>query len=306
MQYNNHQSSNNVCWYNLKNFWRIKMKKQLLIAAVAASMTSVAMADVSISGEYEGIVSQNTGAASFAQDLDLTVVGTSGGSSVTMTLEDITGGADIAASQVFLKTNLEGVSFKAGKYESTNGNGILAAATNKNRIGLSTTVAGFGVGLTNASGDANGSVTVSGTIAGASVKVQNALNSTRFVTISGDVAGVAIAVERQKTATGTNTGFNLSTDINGVAVAYENVKINDASAVSQDDGMIGDISSATVKASAISASMATAMGSVEVKHAKIDSDKTMTVELTRGNVVYGYSKTTDLDKVLSAKVSFSF
>jgi len=30
------------------------MKKQLLIAAVAASMNSVAMADVSISGAYEG------------------------------------------------------------------------------------------------------------------------------------------------------------------------------------------------------------------------------------------------------------
>ena len=280
------------------------MKKQLLIAAVAASMTSVAMADVSISGEYEGIVSQNTGAASFAQDLDLTVVGTSGGSSVTMTLEDITGGTDIAASQVFLKTNLEGVSFKAGRYESTNGNGILAAATNKDRIGLSTTVAGFGVGLTNASGDANGSVTVSGTIAGANVKVQNALNSTRFVTISGDVAGVAVAVERQKTAAGTNTGFNLSTDINGVAVAYEKVKIN-GSASNQDDGMIGDISSAA-KASALSASMNTAMGSVEVKRAKIDTDKTVSIELTRGNVVYGYSKTTDAAADLSAKVSFSF
>ena len=280
------------------------MKKQLLIAAVAASMTSVAMADVSITGEYEGTVSQSTGAASFAQDLDLTVVGTSGSSSVTMTLEDITGGTDIAASQVFLKTDLEGVSFKAGKYESTNGNGILAAATNKDRIGLSTTVAGFGVGLTNVSGDANGSVTVSGTIAGASVKVQNVLNSTRFITVSGDIAGVAVTVERQKTATGTNTGYNLSTDISGVSVAYENVKIN-GSASNQDDGMIGDISSAA-KASALSATMNTAMGSVEVKRAKIDADKTTSIELTRSNVVYGYSKTTGASADLSAKVSFSF
>jgi hypothetical protein len=282
------------------------MKKQLLIAAVAASMTSVAMADVSISGEYEGTVSQTTGAATFAQDLDITVVGQTGNTSVTMTLEDLTGGADIAASQVFVKTELEGISFTAGKYETTSGNGIINAASNGNKTTLATSIAGVSASVTTGNADANSSLTLAGNVAGFDVKVQNALNSTRFVTISGDVAGVAVAVERQKTAAGTNTGFNLSTDINGVAVAYENVKINDASAVSQDDGMIGDISSATVKASAISESMATALGSVDVKHAKIDSDKTMTVELTRGNVVYGYSKTTDLDKVLSAKVSFQF
>ena len=280
------------------------MKKQLLIAAVAASMNSVAMADVSISGAYEGTVSQTTGAATFAQDLDITVVGQTGNTSVTMTLEDLTGGSDIAASQVFVKTELEGISFTAGKYETTSGNGIINAASNGNKTTLATSIAGVSASVTTGNADANSSLTLAGNVAGFDVKVQNALNSTRFVTISGDVAGVAVAVERQKTATGTNTGFNLSTDINGVAVAYENVKIN-GSASNQDDGMIGDISSAA-KASALSASMNTAMGSVEVKHAKIDSDKTMTVELTRGNVVYGYSKTTDLDKVLSAKVSFSF
>jgi hypothetical protein len=280
------------------------MKKQLLIAAVAASMNSVAMADVSISGAYEGTVSQTTGAATFAQDLDITVVGQTGNTSVTMTLEDLTGGSDIAASQVFVKTELEGISFTAGKYETTSGNGIINAASNGNKTTLATSIAGVSASVTTGNADANSSLTLAGNVAGFDVKVQNALNSTRFVTISGDVAGVAVAVERQKTAAGTNTGFNLSTDINGVAVAYENVKIN-GSASNQDDGMIGDISSAA-KASALSASMNTAMGSVEVKHAKIDSDKTMTVELTRGNVVYGYSKTTDLDKVLSAKVSFSF
>ena len=63
--------------------------------------------------------------------------------------------------------------------------------------------------------------------------------------------------------------------------------------------MIGDISSAA-KASALSASMNTAMGSVEVKRAKIDVDKTISVELTRGNVVYGYSKTTNTSADLSA------
>jgi hypothetical protein len=285
------------------------MKKQLLIAAVAASMTSVAMADVSITGEYEGTVSQSTGAASFAQDLDLTVVGTSGSSSVTMTLEDITGGTDIAASQVFLKTDLEGVSFKAGKYESTNGNGILAAATNKDRIGLSTTVAGFGVGLTNASGDANGSVTVSGTIAGASVKVQNILNSSRYITIGTSVAGVKVDVETTKGAQ-RNTAIQLSGDVAGVAVVYANIDFNGDATEDRSTARWGNIAKvgtvAVQKTTALSLTMPTALGSVNYKRVDNDGAKTNQFALTRGNVVYKSTKTDGADRTLSAKVKFKF
>ena len=280
------------------------MKKQLLIAAVAASMSSVAMADVSISGEYEGTLSQSTGTASFAQDLDLTIVATSGDTSVTTTIEDLSTNTALTATTVKLSTQLEGISFTAGNYESQNGNGLINEAVAAKRIGFSTTIAGVGVAMTNSNGSSSSSITLAGNVAGFDVKVQDATNSTRFVSVSTDVAGVAVAVERQKTATGTNTAYSLSTDVNGVAVAYENVKIN-GSAATQTDGFIGDISTAA-KASAISASMNTAMGSVEVKRAKIDADKTVSIELTRGNVVYGYSKTTDEDANLSAKVSFSF
>ena len=280
------------------------MKKQLLIAAVAASMSSVAMADVSISGEYEGTLSQSTGTASFAQDLDLTIVATSGDTSVTTTIEDLSTNTALTATTVKLSTQLEGISFTAGNYESQNGNGLINEAVAAKRIGFSTTIAGVGVAMTNSNGSSSSSITLAGNVAGFDVKVQDATNSTRFVSVSTDVAGVAVAVERQKTATGTNTAYSLSTDVNGVAVAYENVKIN-GSAATQTDGFIGDISTAA-KASAISASMNTAMGSVEVKRAKIDADKTVSIELTRGNVVYGYSKTTNEDANLSAKVSFSF
>ena len=280
------------------------MKKQLLIAAVAASMTSVAMADVSISGEYEGTVSQSTGGASFAQDLDLTIVATAGDTSVTTTIEDLATATALTATTVKLSTKLEGISFTAGNYETQKGNGLINEGSVGEKYSLATSIAGVSASVTTKSGQGEQSLTLKGDVAGFAVKIQDATRSARFVTVSGDIAGVSVAVERQKTATGTNTGFNLSTDINGVAVAYENVKIN-GSAATQTDGFIGDISSAA-KASALSASMNTAMGSVEVKRAKIDADKTTSIELTRGNVVYGYSKTTNASKELSAKVSFSF
>lgn len=288
------------------------MKILIIVVAIFASINT--HATMSLTGKFESKVEQQSGAAYVEHDLDLSFKASVGGTSVTMMLEDIgrdiyfDGAADydVLATQVFVETNLEGISFKAGTYETTSGNGIINAASNGDKTTLATSIAGVSVSLNTANADQNSKLTLAGNVAGVDIKVQDATRSTRFVTVSGDVAGVAVAIERQKTATGTNTGFNLSTDINGVAVAYENVKINDASAVSQDDGVIGDISAATDKASAISATMNTAMGSIEIKHAKIDTVKTHTVELTRGNVVYGYSKTTDLDKELSAKVSFAF
>ena len=142
------------------------MKKQLLIAAVAASMSSVAMADVSISGEYEGTLSQSTGAASFAQDLDLTIVATSGDTSVTTTIEDLSTNTALTATTVKLSTQLEGISFTAGNYESQNGNGLINEAVAAKRIGFSTTIAGVGVAMTNSNGSSSSSITLACNVAG--------------------------------------------------------------------------------------------------------------------------------------------
>ena len=282
------------------------MKKQLLIAAVAASMTSVAMADVSISGVYAGTVSQSTGAASFASDLDLTVKGTDGTSTVVMTLEDISKGGDygVDASTAYMTTSIEGLGLKAGMYKSLTGAGQMRKPTNAARIGLSTTVAGFGVGLTNASGDANGSVTVSGTIAGASVKVQNILNSSRYITIGTSVAGVKVDVETTKGAQ-RNTAIQLSGDVAGVAVVYANIDFNGDATEDRSTARWGNIAGFQ-KTTALSLTMPTALGSVNYKRVDNDGTKTNQFALTRGNVVYKSTKTDGADRTLSAKVKFKF
>ena len=290
------------------------MKKQLLIAAVAASMTSVAMADVSISGVYAGTVSQTSGAATFGSDLDLTVKGTDGTSTVVMTMEDISKGtADdrygIDASTAYMTTSIEGVALKAGKYKSANGAGQMHKPTNVERIGLSTTVAGFGVALTNASGDANGSVTVSGTIAGASVKIQNAMDSTRYITIGTSVAGVKVDVETTK-GTERNTAIQLSGDVAGVAVVYANIDSNGTATEDRSTARWGNIAKvgtvAVQKTTALSLTMPTSLGSVNYKRVDNDGTKTTQFALTRGNVVYKSSKTDGADRTLSAKVKFKF
>jgi hypothetical protein len=62
------------------------MKKQLLIAAVAATMTSAAMADISITGgmkvNYKSIETAGVNANSISHETDLQVTGKSGATTV--------------------------------------------------------------------------------------------------------------------------------------------------------------------------------------------------------------------------------
>jgi hypothetical protein len=294
------------------------MKKQLLIAAVAASMTSVAMADVSISGVYAGTISQNTGAASFAQDLDLKIVGKSGDTTVTATIENMGVGGLYAmnATTVKLSTKLEGISFSAGNYKSFSGNGLVNKPVAAERIGFSTSVAGVGVGMTNANGHGAPSVTLTGDVAGFGVKVQNATNSARYISLKGNVAGLALDIENSG-ADDNVAAVKVSGTIGGMSVSYANldcgtVKVRTvgaaaASACTETRGSApyGNIST-TEKVKGLIVSTATTMGKVTFKNIDKDGTDTNVLALQRGNVSYKYAKTDLKDATLSAKVKFKF
>jgi hypothetical protein len=297
------------------------MKKQLLIAAVAASMTSVAMADVSISGVYAGTLSQSTGTASFAQDLDLKIVGKSGDTTVTATIENIgvgTGADQYAmnATTVKLSTKLEGISFSAGNYKSFSGNGLVNKPAAAERIGFSTSVAGVGVAMTNKSGHGAPSITLTGDVAGFGVKVQNATNSARYISLKGNVAGLALDIENSG-ADDNVAAVKVSGTIGGMSVSYANldcgtVKVRTvgsaaASACTETRGSApyGNIST-TAKVKGLIVSTATTMGKVTFKNIDKDGTDTNVLALQRGNVSYKYAKTDLLDATLSAKVKFKF
>ena len=283
------------------------MKKQLLIAAVAASMTSVAMADVSISGAYLGKVAQSTGAATFSQDLDLKIVAKSGDTTVTTTIENMGVGGLYAmnASTVKLSTKLEGVSFTAGNYKSTTGNGLVNKPATAERISLSTSVAGVGVALTTGSGNANSSVTLKGDVAGFGVKIQNAANSSRFISVKGNVAGVAVDVEKSM-ATGGLQAVKVAGTVAGMSVSYANIdcKTVGACTESRSTAPYGALNT-SVKVKGLIVSTATAMGKVTFKNIDKDGTDTNALSLTRGNVTYK-SSTTSGTNTLSAKVKFTF
>ena len=184
------------------------MKKQLLIAAVAATMTSVAMADISISGSAnikmagKALSTDAAAAQSSSQNMDIDITGSNGATKVFAHLDfDNSGTADgnLNVDKLYMTTAIGSVNVKAGDWSSCVGmvEGIQKCTTTNNSIALSTTVAGLTVGVSGgmSNDSANNSFSVSGKVAGLDFKIKDNENTYTNISVKGDVA------------VGTGTGF---------------------------------------------------------------------------------------------------
>ncbi len=196
------------------------MKKQLLIAAVAATMSVSAMADISITGSANvkmNAAELSTGGTTegSSMNMDIDFAGKSGSTSVYAHIDvDNTGNVDAAAvtstgaairdgsivvDKLWMTTSIGSVNITAGDYSSCVGSveGVQACTTTDNSIGLSTDVAGFKVGYTKSMNDSstNDSITLSGKVAGLDFKIKDTENTYTNFSVKGDVA------------VGTGTGF---------------------------------------------------------------------------------------------------
>ena len=203
------------------------MKKQLLIAAVAATMTSAAMADISITGgmkvNYKSIETAGVNANSISHETDLQITGKSGGTTVYIELNNdsadglagttsstTTAGTDSTedngnfdVEDVWMKTSIAGATVKAGTW---NGSDSLVSAD---------------------SARATGKFDVRTTVSGVTVIVDGSADSNKNITFKGDVAGVAASYKIDDEGA---DEYKLSTTMNGVTVAYHNVDDLDATA----------------------------------------------------------------------------
>jgi mRNA-degrading endonuclease toxin of MazEF toxin-antitoxin module len=173
------------------------MKKQLLIAAVAATMTSVAFADISISGaaqvnytnvDLEGASSTNA----ISHDFDLKVTGKSGATTIVMDIENTDANANAATTTVaavttftgaaattvlktanelnvknaYMMTSIAGVNIKAGTWYG--GDSLLGNGTQgEDQLSLDTTISGVKVQYETSGTNLNtSSVTLSGAVSG--------------------------------------------------------------------------------------------------------------------------------------------
>ena len=285
------------------------MNNKFLLATLVAT-TLTANADVSILGDYEGTFTDgNPGAASYAQDLDLTLVGSTDGAKVTMTMENLTGGTAVTANQVFVETAIEGIALKAGNYKNQNGSGLMqktSAVTNQFEV--STSIAGAGITLGQVSEASKVTVDASLEVAELDVTVQNVTATDRFITVVANFLGLGVTAETQNTTVGRNTAVSATTNVGALTATTVVIDVNDATAMSQDDGILGDISTAVNGKKVVGGvlSTATTIGTVTGKAFEMNDAMNYTGEIERGALTVGYTKADNTAGVTTAKINVSF
>ena len=287
------------------------MKKQLLIAAVAATMTSAAMADISISGdakfEYQNV--EATGVAINVNqtntEVNLKLRGKSGDTTVVMDIAANGGAAAAAAGQggtvvedMYLTTKVGDVTVKAGNY-ATGTSSILGEIDNgsrsNNKVTLTTTLGGATVYVGNAgsSSASTGFTTINNNmfagvkmdVAGVTVQAKKVSDTVDAFGVSGDMSGVGFRLE-QKQGTGSNTDVvfgNVTTDVNGISLGYAWIDADADTLIGEDDSSIfavennslGDSNSQFTASTSVQGNKVTLKaGTVGFKAATLDRDYT--------------------------------
>jgi hypothetical protein len=234
------------------------MKKQLLIAAVAATMTSVAMADISITGnaKYEYFHTASTGSESSNTantEVNLGIKGKSGDTTVVANLELNTHGAgsNMDIEDLYMTTKIADVEIKAGNYASGT-SGILGEIDNggraSNKVTLTTTVQGVKVYAGNSGAVGTGAtaldgsmfIGVSANVAGYTVQAKKVNATTNAFGISGDLAGFGIRLET-KDVDGASNDVNfghITKSFDGVNLAYAWIDADADALIGEDDSSI--------------------------------------------------------------------
>jgi hypothetical protein len=243
------------------------MKKQLLIAAVAATFTSVAMADIAISGAAKF----NSKDGVYSHEADLFITGTSGGTSVSAGLA--MDGNAITIENMYVKTAVAGVTVKMGQWKSGK-NELSKTKTASERVNVSTSFGGLSLAYED--NGSNNSTTIGGSLAG--VKVSHKVNSTTSkgteTKASGSIGGVSVKVHSKDFSGATDTSTTLSTEVQGVTLTYARTSTDNGT---DQDGYIGNVSiAAGAAADAIGIKTSIAGNTVQFKNITmggVDSNK---------------------------------
>jgi len=238
------------------------MKKQLIAAAVAATMTSVAMADISITGaakvnytstDFDLATSEDQNKVT--HEMDLKVLGKSGDTSVVINFGDIdstntsTTDTGMNIEDAYVSTTVMGASLKAGQWDNGN-NALRASARNDGKVSVSKEFSGVTVTFdaeSEATSAANmsDSVKVAATIAGVDVSYKG-IHTGEDISVSTEIAGVSLSylALNRDAATSDRTVIEASGSIGGfdVTVAQANA---DASACITGDSWMGDFEHAS-------------------------------------------------------------
>lgn len=248
---------------------------KLLLTAAAVTLSTASVAQVDLSGKYEGTLTQ---AGVYSQTLDLTMVGSTMFGSVTAIVDENKALTDLYTTA------------KLGVVDLTLGEMTIDDVANTSIIKASTTVGGMTVSLSKPSGGSE-SLDVKGKFGGIGLTVEDITRDAREVQAVATVAGVKVTGDYQKVTAGTVMGLEISTKVAGLTWALEHDKAADdtttqEASISMPVGLLG-----TVK------------GGVAVASTDV---KTYSLEYTQGILTGKYEKVGSADGVLSAIAKISF
>ena len=231
------------------------MKKQIIAAAVAATLTSVAFADISITGQmkanYKQTETGGTNDNNVTTEANLYITGKSGDTEVRFEFDadsaDGTSSDNLDVEDQWMATKVGDARIQVGTW---NGSDSILSADSARATGkwmVDQSVGGVAVKLEGsnpqAAGAHNGNVDASlaTTVMGnkVSVKVQNAQNQYK---ISGSYAGVNYAYHTVSAdaANSDKTSIQLGTTVAGIGVEYVAADA-DSSATITGDSWFGDV-----------------------------------------------------------------
>ena len=232
------------------------MKKQLLIAAVAATMGTAAMADISITGnaeyKYTHTDNSNTNATTngATTEVNVKMKGSHGDTTVYLDQEfTLSGDADTALDieNMYLKTKVGPVSVTAGNWAgstSANTGMILDNARSANKISASVPAGPIKLGFwtTPGNGSSDG-FTVSGSVAGVNIGIKEASNQYTDIKVSGEIAGVSYHLDNYDAEATIDDAFYgmVSKEFNGVTLTVNHMEAKRGATLTENDGAFGKI-----------------------------------------------------------------
>jgi len=248
------------------------MKKQLIAAAVAATMSAGAMADISITGdakyEYDHTEDANSAKTNTGNtEMHINIAGKTGDTGVVAKFElDTSGdnGAGIDLEDMYMTTKVGDISVKAGNWASGTG-GLLGELEEggraQNKIDLRTTVGDvtFYTGNSDRASSEASNTNTAGNATTANADAADgdtALNNNMYAGAVFKIAGNTIEVKKNKS---TRDSFGIKGALQGVNYRYE----------AMDDDTNGD---------ATYIQLGTSVSGVNLGYAAIDTDANSLVD----------------------------
>jgi len=237
------------------------MKKQIIAAAVAASVSAIAMADISITGDakYEYLYTDKSNGSTMNQantEMHINVTGKSGDTTVVIKTEIDSHGSDGAGLDIednYITTKVGDINVKAGNYASST-TALLGEIDNggrdTNKVTLDTTIGGVKVytGATGGTNTGDGMVNLGGdtfqgvvlNLAGNRVEYKRNSQTVDSVGIKGEMNGVRYRLEnKMDTAANGDTVFGeIGTKVGDFDLSYAWIDSDKAGQVTEDDSAI--------------------------------------------------------------------